>query len=35
MPEMIHYVLSSLVLARMSNFVHEFINYIKARSKAA
>jgi hypothetical protein len=33
-PETIHFILSSLVLARMANFVHEFINYIKARSKA-
>ncbi|MBN8221279.1 MAG: hypothetical protein J0L53_10175 [Spirochaetes bacterium] len=34
MPETVHYILSSLVLARMANLVHEFINYIKARSKA-
>jgi hypothetical protein len=34
MPEMIHFILSSLVLARMANLVHELINYIKARSKA-
>jgi hypothetical protein len=34
MPETIHFILSSLVLARMANLVHEFINYIKARSKA-
>lgn len=33
-PEAMHYVLSSLVVARMANLVHEFINYIKTRSKA-
>jgi hypothetical protein len=32
-PEAIHFVLSSLVLARMANLVHEFFNYIRARSK--
>jgi len=34
MPETVHFILSSLVLARMANLTHEFINYIKARSKA-
>lgn len=33
-PEAIHYVLSSLVLARMANLFHEFSNYVRARSKA-
>jgi hypothetical protein len=32
-PELIHYILSSLVLARMANLVHDFINYLRARSK--
>ena len=33
-PDMIHFILSSLVLARMANLVHDFINYLKTRSKA-
>ena len=33
-PDMIHCILSSLVLARMANLVHDFINYLKTRSKA-
>ncbi len=33
-PESVHYVLSSLVLARMANLVHDFINYVRSRSKA-
>jgi len=32
--ESVHYVLSSLVLARMATLVHEFINYVRSRSKA-
>ncbi|HRP69752.1 MAG TPA: hypothetical protein PLY93_09505 [Turneriella sp.] len=32
MPEVIHYVLSSLVLARLANLFHEFLKYIKTRS---
>ena len=31
-PEMIHYILSSLVLARMANLVHDFFHYLIARS---
>lgn len=33
MPELIHFILSSLVLARMANLTHDAINYIKSRSK--
>jgi len=33
MPEMIHFVLSSLVLARMANLTHDFVNYLRTRSK--
>ncbi len=34
MPEVIHYVLSSLILARLANLFHDFIKYIKSRSMA-
>lgn len=33
MPELIHFILSSLVLARMANLTHDAVNYIKSRSK--
>ena len=34
MPEAIHYVLSSLILARLSNLAHDFFAYLIARSRA-
>lgn len=34
MPDLIHFILSSLVLARMANLTHDAINYVKSRSKA-
>lgn len=32
MPDTIHYVLSSLVLGRMANLTHDFLNYVRSRS---
>lgn len=34
MPELIHFILSSLVLARMANLTHDAINYVRSRSKS-
>ncbi|MCS6971720.1 MAG: hypothetical protein N2Z22_00170 [Turneriella sp.] len=33
LPEFVHYILSSLVLARMANLVHDFWGYLRSRSK--
>ena len=34
LPEVIHYILSSLVLARLSNLVHDLFSFLIARSRA-
>ncbi len=33
-PELVHYILSSLVLARLANLFHDFVGYLKERVKA-